>query len=69
MISALTKNTGVPATTTQGVKMPLTPPTQLAQQPAGAVVANTPASPPKGEVVARFLAINDAQTKEDMEGH
>ena len=69
LISALTNNTGVPATTTQGVQLPLIPPTQPVQQSAGAVVVPTPAAPPKGAVVAKFLAMNDAQTKEELEGN
>ena len=68
LISALMNNMGVTATTTQGVKLPPTQPTQPVHQPVGAVIVPTSAAPPKGSVIVKFLAMNDAQTKEDLEG-
>ena len=68
LISALTNNTIVPTTTAQGVQLPPKPPTQPVQQPAGAVVVPTPMALPKGAVVAKLLAMNDTQTKEELEG-
>ena len=68
LISALTNNMGVPETNTQGVQLPLTPPTQPVQRPVGEVVVPMPAAPPKGEVLAKLLAMNNDKTKEDMEG-
>ena len=50
------------------MQLPPTPPTQPLQQPAGAVVIPMPADLPKGAVVAIFLAMNDAQIKEELEG-
>ena len=68
LISALTNNMGMPATTTQGVKLPPTQPTKPVQQPIGAVIVPTLAAPPKGAVIVNFLAMNNAQTKEELEG-
>ena len=68
LISALANNMGVPKTNTQGVQLSLTPPTQLVQQPARAAVIPTPTAAQKVSVVAKLLAINNAKTKEDLEG-
>ena len=68
LISALMKNTGVPTTTKNGVQLLPTPPTQPVQQPTGAAVVPTPTAPQKGAVVAKLLAMNGAQTKEELEG-
>ena len=68
LISALANNMGVPKTNTQGVQLSLTPLTQLVQQPARAAVIPTPTAAQKVSVVAKLLAINNAKTKEDLEG-
>ena len=68
LISALMNNTGVPTTITQGVQLPPTPPAQPVQRTSGAVVVPTSVASQKGAVVAKLLAMNDAQTKEELEG-
>ena len=68
LISALMNNTGVPTTTKNGVQLMPTPPTQPVQQPTGAAVVPTPTAPQTGAVVAKLLVMNNAQTKEKLEG-
>ena len=68
LICALTKNMGGPTTKTQGVQLPPTPPTQPVQQPAGAAVVTTQTATQKGAFFTKLLAMDDAETKEDLEG-
>ena len=68
LIRPITNNTDVSATTAQGVQLPSTPPTQPVQQPDVAVFVPMPETPRKGAVVAKLLAMNNSQTKEELEG-
>ena len=68
LISALTNNTGVPTMNTQGLQLPPTPPMQPVHLPIGVAVVSTQTALQKRAVVIKLLAINYAQTKEDLEG-
>ena len=68
MIIALTKNTGVSTKNTQGVQLLPTPPPQQVQRTAGAAAIPTQTAPQKIAVLTKLLAVDDAQTKEELEG-